>query len=117
MNYALREDNQTLVLTHLSQLLDYVTGFGGLIAPLIIWLTQKDKIYEMDIHGKMILNFQFSLMLYAFLSIPLMLITLGLGVVVPIALCVLGFVMPIVNAIKVNKGETPHYPLSIQFIK
>lgn len=117
MNYALKEDNQTLVLTHLSQLLDYVTGFGGLIAPLVIWLTQKDKIYNMDYHGKMILNFQFSLMLYAVLSIPLMLITFGLGVIVPIALAALGFIMPIVNAIKVNNGQEPSYPLSIQFIK
>ncbi|SFU53566.1 hypothetical protein SAMN05216480_106105 [Pustulibacterium marinum] len=117
MNYALKEDNQTLVLTHLSQLLDYVTGFGGLIAPLVIWLTQKDKIYGMDHHGKMILNFQLSILVYTIASIPLMVITLGLGVILPIAIAILGFIMPIVNAIKVNRGQEPSYPLSIQFIK
>ncbi len=31
---ALESNNSILVLTHLSQLLTYVTGFGGLIVPL-----------------------------------------------------------------------------------
>lgn len=35
----MREDNQMLVITHLSQLLDLVTGIGGFIVPLILWLT------------------------------------------------------------------------------
>jgi hypothetical protein len=37
----LREDKNLLVVTHLSQLLDLVTGMGGLIVPLVLWLTQK----------------------------------------------------------------------------
>ena len=53
----MREDRQLLMLTHLSQLLDLVTGIGGFIVPLVIWLTQKDKVLGMDAHGKMILNF------------------------------------------------------------
>ena len=48
----MREDNQLLVITHLSQLLDLVTGIGGFIVPLIIWATQKDKVAGMDMHGK-----------------------------------------------------------------
>ena len=59
----MREDNQMLVLTHLSQLLDLVTGIGGFIVPLVLWLTQKDKVAGMDMHGKMILNFQISLII------------------------------------------------------
>lgn len=37
----LKEDNQLLVLMHLSQLLDAITGFGGLIVPLVLWLTSR----------------------------------------------------------------------------
>ena len=38
----MREDKQLLVLTHLSQLLDFVSGVGGFIVPLVIWLIKKD---------------------------------------------------------------------------
>ena len=72
--YTLREDRQTLMLTHLSQLLDLITGFGGFIVPLVVWLTKKDEIYGMDEHGKSIINFQLSMFLYALICIPLILL-------------------------------------------
>jgi len=112
----MREDRQTLMLTHLSQLLDLVTGFGGFIVPLIIWITNKDKIYDMDEHGRSILNFQLSMLVYAIICIPLILL-IGLGILGLIAIGILCLVFPIINAIKANNGELPHYPFSIEFIK
>jgi hypothetical protein len=112
----MRQDNQLLVLTHLSQLLDLVTGMGGLIVPLIIWLTQKDKVVGMELHGKMILNFQISIMIYSIVSIPLILL-FGLGIILLIGIGIIALVFPILNAIKVSNGEMPSYPLSIEFIK
>ncbi len=112
----MRQDNQLLVLTHLSQLLDLITGMGGLIVPLIIWLTQKDKVIGMDMHGKMILNFQFSILIYTIVSIPLIFL-FGLGIILLIGIAIIVLVFPILNAIKVSNGETPNYPLSIEFIK
>lgn len=112
----MREDNQLLVITHLSQLLDLITGIGGFIVPLVIWITQKDKVAGMDMHGKMILNFQISLFIYSILSIPLILL-FGLGIIVIIAIGLLALILPIINAIKVSNGELPSYPLTIQFLK
>lgn len=111
-----RIDNQLLVLTHLSQLLTYVTGVGGLIVPLIIWVTQKDKVADMDEHGKAIVNFQISMLLYTFIAIPAILL-LGLGIVMLVVIGILAFVLPIINAIKASNGEPPNYFGSIQFIK
>ncbi|WP_179020169.1 DUF4870 domain-containing protein [Winogradskyella forsetii] len=110
-----RTDNQLLVITHLSQLLTYLTGFGGLIVPLIIWATQKDQVERMDTHGKAILNFQLSILIYTLISIPLI-IVFGLGILTLILIGILAFVMPIVNAIKAGNGELPSYPLSINFV-
>ncbi|MFD1096236.1 DUF4870 domain-containing protein [Salegentibacter chungangensis] len=112
----MREDNQMLMITHLSQLLDLVTGIGGFIVPLILWLTQKDKVAGMDAHGKMILNFQISLFIYSILSIPLI-ILFGLGIFLLIAIGIIALIFPILNAIKVSNGEMPSYPLSIEIIK
>ena len=111
----MKEDRQTLMLTHLSQLLDLITGFGGFIVPLVIWISKKDEIYEMDIHGKSIINFQLSMFLYALICVPLILL-LGLGFIGLISIAILCFIFPIVNAIKANNGEEPHYPLTINFI-
>lgn len=112
----MKEDRQTLVLTHLSQLLDFVTGFGGFIVPLVIWMTKKNEIYDMDAHGKAIINFQLSMLIYAIICIPLIFL-LGLGIFGLIVIGIFNLIFPILNAIKVNNGEPINYPLSIQFLK
>jgi len=112
---TMRKDNQLLVITHLSQLLSYIIGFGGLVAPLILWLTQKDKIIDMDEHGKQIINFQISLILYILISIPAIFL-LGLGIITLIFTGIIGFILPIVNAIKASNGESPSYFMTIRFI-
>ena len=112
----MRKDTQLLAFTHLSQLLDVITGFGGFIVPFILWLTNKEKIAQMDIHGKSIINFQLSMFLYAIFAIPLIL-AFGLGILILIGIGLLCFVLPIVNAVKASNGEAPHYPFSINFVK
>ena len=112
----MREDRQLLMLTHLSQLLDLVTGIGGFIVPLVIWLTQKEKVLGMDTHGKMILNFQMSMFIYSIIAVPLIFL-FGIGILILIAVGLIVLIFPIINAIKVNNGEIPSYPLSIEILK
>ncbi|TVZ51377.1 DUF4870 domain-containing protein [Dokdonia sp. Hel_I_53] len=112
---VVREDKTLLALTHLSQLLDYVTGVGGTIVPLVLWVLNKDRVLDMDMHGKAILNFRISLWIYAILSIPAILL-FGLGIITLLLLGVLGVVLPIVNAVKASNGEEPNYYISIPFI-
>ena len=111
----MRQDTQLLVITHLSQLANLLTGFGGLIIPLILWATQKEKVYKMDEQGKRIVNFQLSLLVYALISIPFILF-FGLGILALIVLGFISIIFPIINAIKSNNGESPTYPLSRNFI-
>lgn len=111
----MRQDNQLLVITHLSQLITLVTGFGSLLLPLIFWLTQKEKVYQMDAHGKNIINFQLSLIVYWIICIPLILL-FGLGLLGFLVLGIISIIFPIVNAIKASRGENPKYPLSLNFI-
>lgn len=112
---SMRTDKQLLVITHLTQLLGYAIGFGGLIAPLIIWLTSRNSVEGMDEHGKAIFNLQFSLILYIVLSIPAILL-FGLGILTLIGAGILGFVLPIVNAVRASNGESPSYFMTIPFI-
>ena len=112
----MRQDNQLLVITHLSQLATLLTGFGGLIIPLILWATQKDRVEAMDTHGKAIINFQLSIIVYYILSIPLILF-FGLGLFVLFVVGTLGLILPIVNAVKVSNHQQPVYFMNITFIK
>ncbi|MDG1572753.1 DUF4870 domain-containing protein [Robiginitalea sp. M366] len=113
---ALRQDRPFLTLTHLSQLLSYVIGFGGLIVPLVIWLSARHRVEDLDEHGKAIISLQLSLLVYVFLSIPAILL-LGLGILTLIGTGILGFVLPIVNAVRASNGEAPSYFMTIPFLK
>lgn len=115
-HFAMRTDNQLLMLTHFSQLLTYVTGFGGLLVPIIIWAVNRDKVAGLNEHGKEIINFQLTMLLLALICIPLI-FALGLGIIGLIIIGILSFVMPIVNGISASSGVFKSYPLTIRFIK
>lgn len=112
---VVRKDNTLLSITHLTQLLHYVTGFGGFIVPLTIWLTSRKNVEGMDEHGKAVINFQLSLLLYLIISVPAILL-FGLGILGLIAVGILGFVLPIVNAVRASNGEPPSQFLTIPFL-
>lgn len=109
------EQKQTGMFLHLSQLLNFIVPFGGVIAPIIIWQMKKDEIPALDAHGKMIVNWMLSALIYSVVSFVLAFVLIGfLGF---IALFVTGIVFPIVGAIKANNGEFWEYPLTIKFLK
>ena len=112
---TMREDKQLLILTHLSQLVTLALGFGSLLIPLLIWITQKENVYKMDEEGKKIINFQISLVIYWIICIPLILF-FGLGLLGFGVLAIVSILFPILNAIKVSNNEETSYPLSFNFI-
>ncbi len=112
----MKNNKQLLVFTHLSQLLDFVTGIGGFIVPLLIWITKKDEVQDMDYHGKSILNFRISMFLYLIICVPAILL-FGLGLLGFLVIGVFYLIFPIMNAIKASNNEEPSYPFSIAFIK
>lgn len=60
------KNEQTLAaLLHLSSLSQYFIPFGNLILPIIIWSSKKEKSEDIDYHGKQVINFQLSLLIYS----------------------------------------------------
>ena len=111
-----KEDNSMLSIMHYSQLLVLVTGVGGFLVPFVIWIVKRDEIKDVDEHGKAIVNFQASMFLYSIIAFPLIL-ALGLGFLILIAVSLLVIVLPIINGLKVNDGKPIDYPFSIKFLK
>jgi uncharacterized Tic20 family protein len=58
-------ERNTATFTHLSSLSQYIIPFGNYIFPIVIWTSKKDKSEFVDYHGKQVLNFQLSLLLYS----------------------------------------------------
>lgn len=110
-----RTDNQLLALTHASQLLTYLTGFGGLIVPLVIWLSTKDNVLGMDEHGRSIVNFQLTMLLMLAISVPAILL-FGLGLLGFLFVGIIGFILPIMNTVRAANGEAPSTFATIKFI-
>jgi hypothetical protein len=99
---------------HLSQLLGLLVPLGGLIAPILIWQIKKDELPGLDAHGKVVLNWVLSELIYLLAAGLLTLILIGIPLL--IAVVVLGIVFPILGGVKANNGELWRYPLSIQFL-
>lgn len=104
-----------LLLMHLSQLAGFMIPFGGLIMPIIMWATNKDQSKEIDNHGKVILNWIISAMIYAVICMVLSIIVIGVFGFLVLGIC--GLVFMTIGAIKANEGTLWHYPLSIKFFK
>ena len=111
----MRDNRQLISLTHLSQLITLAVGFGSLILPLVIWIQNKEKVSGMDIHGKSIINFQLSILIYSIICIPFILL-FGVGILGLIVLGLVSMIFPIINAIRASNGEIPKYPISINIV-
>jgi uncharacterized protein len=103
------------MLCHLSAFAGFFFPFGGIIGPLICWLTRKDESIWIDINGKNSLNFQLSILLYIVLAIPLVFLIIGIPII--LILAALKVICIIIASVKASKGELFKYPLMIPFIQ
>ncbi|MDQ3043322.1 MAG: DUF4870 domain-containing protein [Acidobacteriota bacterium] len=109
------DQKQMGLFLHLSQLLNIIIPFAGVIVPIVLWQVKKDEIPALDAHGKMVANWLISSLIYLAVSLVLTLVLIGiLGF---IAVGIMSVVFPIIGAIKANNGELWEYPLTIKFLK
>ena len=109
------DEKQMGLFLHLSQLINVIVPMGGVIAPIVLWQIKKEEIPALDAHGKMIVNWFISALIYSIVSGVLTIVLIGfLGL---LALAILSIVYPIVGGIKANNGELWEYPLTIKFLK
>ncbi len=117
------EDNRGLpeternwsMLCHLSAFAGFFFPFGGVIGPLICWLSKRDESAWINLNGRNSLNFQLSMLLYIVLAIPLCFIIIGIPIIVMLG--TLKVICIIIASIKASKGEVFRYPLVIPFIQ
>lgn len=109
------DEKQMGLILHLSQLANLILFPIGVIVPIVLWQTQKEKMPALDAHGKMVTNFMISMVIYGVVSFILAFVLIGFFML--LALAIIGLVFPIIGAVKANNGELWEYPLTIKFIK
>ena len=110
-----QQTRQWAMLLHFSFLANIVVPLAGVVIPIVIWQVKKTDLPQIDVHGKIVVNWIISWFIYFVVCVLASMIVVGIPLLV--ALLIVGVVFPIVGGIKANNGEVWHYPLSITFLK
>lgn len=99
---------------HLSQALLLFPPGVGILVPIVMWAMFRDRDPRIDAHGRVVLNWSISFLLYWAIAVGLMFVLIGFVVVA--ALVVVHIVFLVLGAIRASRGELWRYPLSIPFL-
>lgn len=110
-----KDTNTWAMILHLSVLSGLIVPMAGLIVPIVIYVLKKDSLPGLQPHGYVVFNWMISAVIYAIISIILMVV--GIGFLLIAALALLSLIFPIIGGVKASEGEVWPYPLSIKFFK
>ncbi|HZP64997.1 MAG TPA: DUF4870 domain-containing protein [Rudaea sp.] len=116
-----QEARQWAMFAHLSALTAFITGFGAIVGPLIIWQIKKNEMPFVDDQGKEALNFNITAFIICLGLWVFTLITFGIGALLTVPVFFLVFigwlVFTIIAGIKANEGVAYRYPFAIRLVK
>ena len=90
-----------------------IVPLGSIVAPLVIWLLKKDDPF-VDHHGREVLNFQISLLIYNIIGVILLFVVVGI-IILPV-LALINLIFTIIAAVRAKDGERYQYPMTIRFL-
>ncbi len=98
------------IFMHLSPLAGFIFA-PAILAPLLLWLLQKDRSGFVDDHGREAVNAVLSFVVYhiaAFITV--------IGIIALPVLYIIAIVSIIRGAIAASRGEYFRYPMTLRFI-
>ncbi len=136
IDWTVQEDKGFLVSMNLSALSFIFFPLLGILVPLIIWISKKDKIRNANEVAKDLLNFQitWSILLFVFyiwlilikvyrltsigdISIVFMQSQLMTQVVLLVILYLYNFLIVVVNSVRINSNKSICYYPKIRFLR
>lgn len=132
-----RQANQWAMLLHFSLLAGFMIPYAGLITPIVIWQIKKEEFPEINIHGKIVVNWIISTLIYGLGLVAIYLVVIGFFSVLlrgadsfflfaysyPIIILmsavfgILNVIFPIIGGIKANNGVVWKYPLTLRILQ
>jgi uncharacterized protein len=112
--YPLQEDTTWSVVAHLCVPISAVIGLSFVLGPLIIMLTAGPQRPFTRANAVEALNFQLTMLIGLLLSIPLVLVIVGIFTM--IAIVVAGLVFSIIAAVAASRREVYRYPVTLRMV-
>lgn len=107
--------NDLAMWIHISQFSSIIVPFAGLVVPVVLWQLNKDRSPMIDEHGKIVVNWLLSHLIYTGVSVILVYILIGIPLL--LMFIVMGVLFGIMGAVKARRGVLWVYPLSIPFFR
>ena len=116
------EEKMWATIAHLSALTGWITGFGYIAGPLIVYLVKKDSMPFAAAEAKEALNFNITWLvatiLLAVATFVLSFVLIGLALIpVLIAIPVVMTVLSIVGGLRANEGKHYRYPATVRLVE
>lgn len=109
------DERNMAMLCHLAAFAGFLFPFGNILGPLIVWLMRRKDSRFIDFHGKEVLNFQITMIIYFIISAILIIVIIGFLLLAAVA--IFDVVMTIIAAVRANDGVEYRYPLTIRMIR
>lgn len=106
---------QFTVFMHVAQFATFIIPLAGYVLPFVMWFQYKDQNETIDEHGKNIINWLISSLIYLAIAGILCVILVGFLLLPAVGICMIVF--PILGAIKANEDQAWKYPITINFLK
>jgi uncharacterized Tic20 family protein len=131
MDWSIAEDKGFLTAVNLSALGFFVFPLLGILIPLIMWISKKDKLKDINKTGKEILNFQITWNLLVFLTYIFFMGGIFLSQSLSYSLTrnpftlvgiigflyIYNFVLIIINTVRIYNGNEIKYFPKIRFLR
>ncbi len=131
LDWAIEEDKGFLMGMNLSALSFLLFPLLGVLVPLVLWISKKDKIKDVDRSGRELLNFQitWSMLLflqYAFIFMSMIfrfgfLRSFGFSmkglILYHVVLYAYNILFVIINSVRIANGKKVRYIPKIRFLK
>jgi hypothetical protein len=109
-----RQSRQWAMILHFSQFAGYIVPLAGMIVPIVLWQLKKDELPGIDEHGRAVVNWIISEIIYILIGIALVFVVIGIPLLFGLAL--IGIIFPLIGGIKANEGVLWKYPLPMSFL-
>lgn len=136
IDWTLTENHNTLIILNFSMLCFLIFPLFGILVPLVLWISQKNKIQGVNNLGRRILNFQITLNLIVFLGYVVAILGLlmtysntkfvyvglmSLALLILLVSSVIGsgfcIVVTLINAYRISRKRKVWYKPAIPFLK
>ena len=87
---------------------------AGYAMPIIMWIVGRDQSEAVDRHGRNVINWMISFVIY--FAISGILTVIGIGLIMMLALAIINVIFIIKGTMKANDGVFWEYPMTIKIL-